>query len=108
MLRTSSWPTVRKVQAPLGVAERTRIEDSAEAELPVVEDDVLEVNVMNGGAERVDHRERIDLRPEEVAWIDVGAEHCADQEFSRPPRCGACNGYQIDLRRKGNGGPWYC
>jgi AAA domain/PLD-like domain len=29
------------------------------------------------------------------------------EEFSRPPRCGACSGHQIDLRRKGNGGPWY-
>jgi hypothetical protein len=29
------------------------------------------------------------------------------EEFSRPPRCGACNGQQVDLRRASNGGSWY-
>jgi hypothetical protein len=36
------------------------------------------MNELQNEAGRVDHRERIDLRPEEVACIDVGAEYWAD------------------------------
>lgn len=40
-------------------------------------------------------------------WARKLLTHLHAEEFSRPPRCGACHGHQIDLRRKGNGGPWY-
>lgn len=39
-------------------------------------------------------------------WARKLLTHLHAEEFSRPPRCGACNGQQVDLRRKG-GGPWY-
>jgi AAA domain/PLD-like domain len=29
------------------------------------------------------------------------------EEFSRPPRCGACKGQQVDLRRATDSGSWY-
>ena len=39
-------------------------------------------------------------------WAHKLLAHLHAEEFSRPPRCGACNGQQVDLRRKGSG-PWY-
>ncbi|HEY4850994.1 MAG TPA: AAA domain-containing protein [Streptosporangiaceae bacterium] len=39
-------------------------------------------------------------------WAHKLLTHLHAEEFSRPPCCGACNGQQVDLRRKGSGS-WY-
>lgn len=39
-------------------------------------------------------------------WARKLLTHLHAEEFGRPPRCGACNGQLVDLRRKGSG-PWY-
>ncbi len=39
-------------------------------------------------------------------WARKLLTHLHAEEFSKPPRCGACNGQQVDLRRKGSG-LWY-
>jgi hypothetical protein len=39
-------------------------------------------------------------------WARRVLTHLHAEEFSRPPRCRACNGQQIDLRRNGSG-TWY-
>jgi hypothetical protein len=40
-------------------------------------------------------------------WARRLLTHLHAEEFSKPPRCGACKGQQIDLRRSGSTGPWY-
>lgn len=40
-------------------------------------------------------------------WARKLLSHLHAEEFSKPPRCGACNGRQVDLRRAGSGGSWY-
>ena len=40
-------------------------------------------------------------------WARKLLSHLHAEEFSTPPRCGACNGQQVDLRRASSGGDWY-
>jgi hypothetical protein len=40
-------------------------------------------------------------------WARKLLTHLHAEEFSKPPRCGACKGQQVDLRRAGSSGPWY-
>jgi len=40
-------------------------------------------------------------------WARKLLSHLHAEEFSKPPRCGACNGQQVDLRRAGSSGNWY-
>ncbi len=39
-------------------------------------------------------------------WARKLLSHLHAEEFSKPPRCGVCNGHQVDLRRTNSGG-WY-
>jgi len=39
-------------------------------------------------------------------WARKLLSHLHAEEFSKPPRCGACNGQQVDLRRTSSGS-WY-
>jgi phosphatidylserine/phosphatidylglycerophosphate/cardiolipin synthase-like enzyme len=42
-------------------------------------------------------------------WARKLLTHLHAEEFSRPPRCGACNGQHVDLRRKRDGSwYWHC
>lgn len=42
-------------------------------------------------------------------WARKLLTHLHAEEFSRPPRCGACDGEKVDLRRKANGTWfWHC
>ena len=40
-------------------------------------------------------------------WARKLLSHLHAEEFSKPPRCGACNGPQVDLRRTSSSGNWY-
>lgn len=42
-------------------------------------------------------------------WARKLLSHLHAEEFSKPPRCGACNGQQVDLRRMSSGSwYWHC
>ena len=92
------------------------------AALRAVVPDVIEVNVTHEKVVVIDdhtvmmgslnalsqHRSReVMITMHGHHWARKLLTHLHAEEFSKPPRCGACKGQQVDLRRAGSSGPWY-
>jgi hypothetical protein len=71
----------------------------------VIDDHIVMLGSLNALSQHRSREVMITVRGQHWArklLTDLHAE-----EFSRPPRCGACNGHQVDLRRETNSGSWF-
>jgi hypothetical protein len=110
------------VRDPSDTLQQKKHFTEALAALRAVVPDVVEVNVTHEKVIVIDdrtvmmgslnalsqHRSRevmITMRGHH--WARKLLSHLHAEEFSKPPRCGACNGQQVDLRRESSGGAWY-
>lgn len=109
------------VRDPSDTLQKKRHFAEALAELRTVVPQVVEVNVTHEKVVVIDDHTVVfgslnalsQQRSREVMitmrgrhWARKLLTHLHAEEFSRPPRCGACDGQQVDLRRKASG-PWY-
>jgi phosphatidylserine/phosphatidylglycerophosphate/cardiolipin synthase-like enzyme len=109
------------VRDPSDTLQKKRHFAEALAELRAVVPHVVEVNVTHEKIVVIDEHTVMfgslnalsQQRSREVMvtmrghhWARKLLTHLHAEEFSRPPRCGACDGQQVDLRRK-TSGPWY-
>jgi phosphatidylserine/phosphatidylglycerophosphate/cardiolipin synthase-like enzyme len=110
------------VRDPSDTLQQRRHFAEALAALRAVVPNVIEVNVTHEKVVVIDdhtvmmgslnalsqHRSRevmVTMRGHHWARKLLGHLHA--EEFSKPPRCGSCNGQQVDLRRVGSSGNWY-
>ena len=80
--QSRSWarPTVRKTHArSRGSSNEVGVEDAGEGHAVGLQLGVLEVDVLDRGAERRDHGQRIHLLPEQVGRIEVRADDRSDR-----------------------------
>ncbi|HEY6312922.1 MAG TPA: AAA domain-containing protein [Streptosporangiaceae bacterium] len=110
------------VRDPSDTLQQKKQFAEALAALRAVVPDVIEVNVTHEKVVIIDdhtvmmgslnalsqHRSRevmVTMRGHH--WARKLLSHLHAEEFSKPPRCGACNEQQVDLRRAGSSGNWY-
>jgi hypothetical protein len=109
------------VRDPSDTLQKKKHFAEALAELRTVVPHVVEVNVAHEKAVVIDDHtvmfgslnvlsqkwsREVMLTMQGRHWARKLLTHLHAEEFSRPPRCGACNGRQVDLRRK-TSGSWY-
>lgn len=70
----------------------------------VIDDYIVMLGSLNALSQKWSREVMVTMRGRH--WADKLLTHLHAEEFSQPPRCGACHGQQIDLRQRGNGS-WY-
>lgn len=71
----------------------------------VVDDHTVMMGSLNALSQQRSREVMVTMRGRHLARKLLSHLHA--EEFSKPPRCGACNGQQVDLRRAGSSGNWY-
>jgi hypothetical protein len=77
----------------------------AHEKVVVIDDQIVMLGSLNTLSQRRSREVMITMRGRHWAHRLLGHLHA--EEFSRPPRCGACNRETVDLRRRPNAGSWY-
>jgi hypothetical protein len=73
----------------------------------VIDDRIVMMGSLNALSQQRSREVMITMRGHH--WARKLLSHLHAEEFSQPPRCGACNGQQIDLRRTSSGSwYWHC
>jgi AAA domain/PLD-like domain len=79
----------------------------AHEKVVVVDDRTVMMGSLNALSQQRSREVMITMRGHH--WARKLLTHLHAEEFSKPPRCGACNGQQVDLRRTGSGSwYWHC
>lgn len=112
-VRDHSDPLQRKPQLAAALAELRAVVPQvvevnvAHQKVVVIDDYIVLLGSLNVLSQRWSREVMISMRGRH--WADKLLTHLHAEEFSRPPRCGACHGQQIDLRQRGNGSwYWHC
>ena len=75
----------------------------------VIDDHTVMMGSLNALSQQRSREVMITMRGHH--WARKLLSHLHAEEFSKPPRCGACNGHQVDLRRTSSGSwhwYWHC
>jgi AAA domain/PLD-like domain len=106
-VRDPSDPLQRKPQLAAALADLRAVVphvvevNVAHQKVVVIDDYIVMLGSLNALSQRRSREVMITMRGRH--WADKLLTHLHAEEFSRPPRCGACHGQQIDLRQRRNG-----